>query len=109
MFKKKVGSDACLVLDAEATLASTTVTVTIDQTFDYKDIVEASKTRQIIVRCYTTNATIITAFGNVLNLFCSFLVDASSTFECSVPGTNGSVAFTKNASTGVWSGTFSVS
>lgn len=49
MFKKKVGSDACLVLDGVLTDAETGQ-VTITQTFTYEDLKKALETRVVCVK-----------------------------------------------------------
>lgn len=112
MFKKKVGSDACLVLDAVVTLASTTGTFTLDQKFAYEDVVKASETRAIVVRCTTSNATLIAAFGDV---YMAPVVAFDSTNKriyfngTMLNGTNITVYVSENATTHVWSGTVTIS
>lgn len=111
MFKKKVGSDACLVLDAVTTLATTTVTYTVTQKFNYKDVVEASKTRKVVVRITTEDATLKAAFGAV-NIADVVALDSANEriyiTGTALEGTKGTVYVTKNADTGVWSGTYSI-
>ena len=114
MFKKKVGSDACLVLDCEVTLASTTATFTIQQKFDYKDVVEASKTRYVSIRNYTSNATLATSFGNSSTIMPVVSFDDTNKYIKAmgyIPGTASMItlSFAQNASTKVWSATASLS
>lgn len=112
MFKKKVGSDACLVLDAVGTLASTTATFTLDQKFAYEDLVNASKTRAIVVRCTTSDATLKAAFGDV-NIAPVVAFDSTNKriyiTGNALAGTKGTLYISENASTHVWSGSYSIS
>ena len=112
MIKRKVGSDACLVLDAVVTLASTTATFTLEQKFNFEDLVKASKTRVIVVRCTTSNATLITAFGDV-NIAPVVAFDSTNKYIYitgnALAGTKGTLYFSENATTHVWSGTFTIS
>lgn len=113
MFKKKVGSDACLVLDCEVTLSSTTATFTIQQKFDYKDLVDASKTRYVAIRNYTSNATLAAAFGNSGTMPIVSFDDTNRYFKTMgyIPAnaTSITLSFSQNASTKVWSATTSLS
>ena len=113
MFKKKVGSDACLVLDCEITLASTTATFTIQQKFDYADILEASKTRSVTLRAYTSNATLAALFGNSGGMPVVAFDNTNSRFKAVgyIPGDSDSIilfTFSQNATTKVWSATISL-
>ena len=112
MFKKKVGSDACLVLDAVATLASTTMTYTVTQKFDYEDVLKASETRAVKVRVTTSNATIKAAFGDV-NIASVAAFDSTNKriylASETLAGSLGIAYISKNANTGVWSGTKTIS
>lgn len=92
MFLNKVGSDACLVLDATYDNG----TFTIAQTFTMNDLVEASKTRIIVVRGDMG--------GVVLNAICT-AITPNTGFECmgSLNGTIVSVGFAETD--GVWLGT----
>ena len=111
MFKKKVGSDACLVLDAVATLASTTVTYTVTQKFDFEDVLKASETRAVLFRVTTSNATLKAVFGDV-NIASVVSFDATNKriyiASHALNGTPGVAYITKNADTGVWTGTFTL-
>lgn len=108
MFKKKVGSDACLVLDAVATLVVNTMTYTITQKFDYEDVLKASETRAVKIRVTTSDATLKAAFGDV---GIAAVVAFDSTNKRiyiaaeSLAGVLGVAYISKNADTGVWSGT----
>ena len=96
MFGKKVGSDACLVLDA--TVDVDTDVFTITQTFSMDDLIEASKTRLIIVRAEAT--------GYFFNGLCTHIAPETG-FVAFGAVSNGNVLmvlFTE--SDGVWSGTF---
>ena len=111
MFKKKVGSDACLVLDAVATLASSNVTYTVVQQFDYKDVFDAAKTREVLVRITTSDATLKSTFGDC-NIAPVVAFDSTNkriyVTGTALAGTKGTVYLSENASTHVWSGSFSV-
>lgn len=93
MFLNKVGSDACLVLDATFDSG----TFTIEQTFTLDDLIEAAKTRIIIVRAEMGG-------GAVLNAICTAITPGTG-FEClgASSGTVISVGFSETD--GVWSGT----
>lgn len=112
MFKKKVGSDACLVLDAVATLASTTVTYTVTQKFDFEDVLKASETRAVKCRVTTADATLKAAFGDV-NIASVAAFDSTNKriyiAADSLAGALGVAYISKNADTGVWSGTITLS
>lgn len=111
MFKKKVGSDACLVLDAVVTLASTTATFTLSQKFDYEDVLEASKTRAVVVRCTTSNATLSAAFGDC-NIAPVVAFDSTNKriyiTGNALLGTKGTLFMSQDSTTKVWSGTYSI-
>lgn len=111
MFEKKVGSDACLVLDVVATLATTTVTYTVTQKFNYEDVVEASKTKKVIFRVTTEDATLKATFGDV-NIDDVVALDSTNKriyiTGTALVGTKGTAYLAKNADTGVWSGTISI-
>lgn len=93
MFLNKVGSDACLVLDATFDNG----TFTIAQTFTMADLIEAAKTRIIVVRAEMGG-------GAVLNAICTGIAPATG-FECmgAYSGDVLSVGFSETD--GVWSGT----
>lgn len=111
MFSEKVGSDPCLVLDAVATLASTTVTYTVTQKFNFEDIVEATKTKKVVFRVTTTEATLIAAFGNV-NIADVVALDDENEYVyitgTSLLGDKGTTYIAKDADTGVWSGSITI-
>ena len=93
MFLNKVGSDACLVLDATFDSG----TFTIAQTFTLNDLIKASKTKCICVRGDTGSGFIIG--------ICSFIDydnGGFSVFGC-VSNSLIEIAFTESG--GVWTGT----
>lgn len=94
MFLNKVGSDACLVLDATYDSG----TFTIAQTFTIDDLAEAAKTRLIIVRADMGS-------GTAINAICTAIVTGTGDFEClgALSGSVISVGFSETD--GVWSGT----
>ena len=111
MFKKKVGSDACLVLDAVATLASTTVTYTVTQKFDYEDVLKASETRAVKFRVTTADATLKEVFGDVSIAPVAAFDSTNKRIylsAVSLLGRLGISYISKNADTGVWSGTITI-
>lgn len=112
MFKKKVGSDACLVLDAVITLASTTATVTLDQKFNFADLVKATKTREVVINATSANATIGSTYGD--NIIIPVVATNSSNSRIyatvtKLAGTKTTFYLTENSTTKVWSGTYSTS
>lgn len=114
MFLNKVGSDACLVLDCEVTMVSTDAVFTVKQKFNFADIVEASKTRAIKLRCTTSNATIAAAMGDV-HIADVVAFDSTNKYVFArgtiTAGSSENIVLTfeKDADTGVWSGTFDLS
>ena len=112
MFKKKVGSDACLVLDAAITLSSSTATVTLDQKFNFADLVKATKTREVIINATSSNATIKSNYGDNIVIPVVATDSANSRIYATVTklaGTKTTFYLTENATTKVWSGTYSTS
>lgn len=111
MFLEKVGSDPCLVLDVEATLSGTTVTYTVAQKFNFADIVEATKTKKVVFRVTTTDATLIGGFGNV-NIADVVALDTITErvyiTGTALTGTKGTAYLSQDADTGVWAGTYSI-
>ena len=96
MFKKKVGSDACLVLDA--VIDTDTGVFTIAQTFSMDDLIEATKTRVVVVRAEAT--------GYFFNGFCTHIIPETG-FVVFGAVSNGNVFMVLfSESDGVWSGTF---
>lgn len=113
MILNKVGSDAVLVLSGKNTLADTTMTTTLDQTFDYADIKKAAETRLVSVFLRTDDATLKTYFGDNAVAIVTNFADTSEFIVLSAVGLNGiglgTLGLTKDADTGIWSGTLSLS
>lgn len=111
MFIDKVGSDACLVLNATATLSGSTITYTVEQKFDFEELVAAFSTRSVLLKVNNVGATLKAAFGD-MSIAHVIAVTASNKHVyiagCSFTGTVGVSYITKNADTGVWSGTASI-
>lgn len=111
MFKKKVGSDACLVLDVVATLVSTTATYTVTQKFDYEDVLKASETRAVKFRVTTADATLKAGFGDVYIASVAAFDSNNKRIYVAAVSLDGQLGITyisKNADTGVWSGTITL-